>query len=54
MPPVLDQIPGAPNPPRKLWSRAEDEGLSWSGDVDCPKLELVEGELIDKSRRKRP
>ena len=40
--------------PRKLWTRAEYDALSSSGLLDCQRLELIAGELIDKRGSKRP
>jgi Uma2 family endonuclease len=39
-------------PPRKLWTRAECERLESLGAFDQMHLELIEGELIDKTMSK--
>ena len=43
-----------PEPPRKLWTRAECAVLEAAGLLDQEHLELVEGELINKMGKKRP
>jgi Uma2 family endonuclease len=43
-----------PEPRRKLWTRAECDALEATGLWDQQKLELIEGELIDKMGKKRP
>jgi Uma2 family endonuclease len=43
-----------PQPRRKLWTRAEYEDLYKLGLLDDQRLELVEGELIDKMGKNRP
>ena len=42
------------DPPRKRWNRSECLALEASGAWDQHKLELIEGDLIDKARKKRP
>lgn len=42
------------DPPRKLWTRTECELLDKAGVIDQQRLELVEGELINKMGKKRP
>ena len=42
------------DPPRKLWTRPEYDELASTGALDQMRLELVEGELIDKMGKKRP
>lgn len=57
MPTVLTGAPVQPippEPPRKRWTRAECAFLETSGLFDQQKLELVEGELINKLSKKRP
>jgi Uma2 family endonuclease len=44
--------PGYPN--RKRWTRAECEALESTGLWDTGKLELIEGDLIDRMGKKRP
>src|SRR5690349_18150766 len=46
--------PGPPEPPRKIWTRAECATLDSVGLLDNQHLELVEGELISKMGKKRP
>jgi Uma2 family endonuclease len=41
-------------PPRKHWSRAECEALETAGLLHGERVELVEGELINKMGKKRP
>jgi Uma2 family endonuclease len=41
-------------PARKLWTRAECAAFEATGLWDQQKLELIEGELIDKMGKKRP
>ena len=54
MPTVVTDLPAQLDPPRKLWSRAEYEELPSSGLLNLQRLELVEGELINKMGKKRP
>lgn len=57
MPTVLTEAPVQPippEPPRKRWTRTECALLETSGLFDQQKLELVEGELINKLSKKRP
>src|SRR5437870_5473725 len=54
MPSALIDVPAHSDPPRKLWTPAEYDGLSSSGLLDHQRLELVEGELINKLGKKRP
>lgn len=57
MPTLLTESPVRPippDPPRKLWTRAECAVLEASGLLNQQKLELVEGELISKISKKRP
>ncbi len=42
------------NPPRKRWTRAECERLEALGIFEQQRVELIEGELIDKSVKTRP
>ncbi len=41
-------------PPRKRWTRAECDALEASGLLNTHRLELIEGDLIDKTGKKRP
>lgn len=41
-------------PPRKHWSREECQALEASGVLEGERLELIDGELIDKMGKKRP
>ena len=41
-------------PKRKRWTRAECEALESTGLWDTGKLELIEGDLIDRMGKKRP
>jgi len=43
-----------PGPRRKLWTRAECEQLQATGLWDQQRLELIEGELIDKMGKNGP
>ena len=57
MPTALSQIPPRPpppEPPRKRWTRSEYAALESVGVFERQRLELVEGELIDKMGKKRP
>jgi Uma2 family endonuclease len=54
MPTAVTEIPARLDPPRKRWTRAEYESLSSSGLLNSQKLELIEGELINKMGKKRP
>ena len=57
MPTILTEAPVQPippEPPRKRWTRAECAFLETSGLFDEQRLELVEGELINKLSKKRP
>ncbi len=57
MPTVLEVPPCQPAPlmpRRKRWTRQECEALQASGLFDQQRLELVEGELIDKMGQNRP
>jgi Uma2 family endonuclease len=47
MPSAVTELP-RPEPRRKLWTRVELEALSATGLFDQQKIELIEGELIDK------
>jgi Uma2 family endonuclease len=40
--------------PRKRWTRLEYDALLSSNVLVCPKLELIDGDLIDKKGKKRP
>ncbi len=57
MPTVLLEAPvlfPPPQPPRKRWTRPECAFLESSGLLDQQRLELVEGELINKMGKNRP
>ena len=57
MPTVVTESPYRPvplDPPRKRWTRAECAALEATGVWDQQKLELVEGELINKMGKSRP
>ena len=54
MPTAVTELPVQMEPPRKRWTRLECDALAESGVLDCQKLELIEGELIDKMGKKRP
>jgi Uma2 family endonuclease len=57
MPTVVTERPYRPvptDPPRKRWTREECKRLEASGVCDGLKLELVEGELINKMGKTRP
>lgn len=57
MPTVVTQTPAKPaplDPPRKRWTRAECALLESTGLWDQQHLELVDGELISKTGKKRP
>ena len=53
MPTAVTEIPAGSEPRRKVWTRADVDALSSTGFFDQQKLELIEGELIDKMG-KRP
>jgi Uma2 family endonuclease len=46
--------PAVQNPPRKRWNRIECERLEALGIFDQQRVELIEGELIDKMGKNRP
>jgi len=52
MPTTLLELPAKLDPPRKQWTRKDCEVLS--GLRDWKRLELVEGELIDKMGKNQP
>ena len=57
MPGILIDVPVQPaplEPPRRRWTRSDCEVLETSGLLDYERLELVEGELISKTGKKRP
>src|SRR5690242_14660700 len=57
MPTAITEAPyyvAAAEPPRKRWTRAECEVLETTGLLDDQKLELVDGELINKMGKNRP
>jgi Uma2 family endonuclease len=51
---MLDTMLAVQNPPRKRWTRAECEKLEAAGIFDQQRVELIEGELIDKLVKTRP
>ena len=53
MPTTVTDLPAQLDPPRKLWTRSEYEEIS-SGVIDGERLELIEGELINKMGKKPP
>lgn len=57
MPVPMLETPPSPAPPfpaRKRWTRTECETLDASGLFDHERVELIEGELISKTGKKRP
>jgi Uma2 family endonuclease len=57
MPASLSEKPSPPvaqYPPRKRWTRAECAALEAAGIFDQQRVELIEGELIDKMGKNRP
>jgi Uma2 family endonuclease len=54
MPTAVKDLPAKLDPPRKLWTRQEYDELYSSGLLNSQRLELIEGELIDKMGKKRP
>lgn len=54
MPTAVTDLPVQLNPPRKLWTRSEYDELYSSGLLEGQRLELIEGELIDKMGKKPP
>jgi len=54
MPTAVTDLPAKLDPPRKLWTRQEYDDLYSSGLLNSQRLELIEGELIDKMGKKRP
>jgi Uma2 family endonuclease len=57
MPTLLKEAPAAPSadePRRKIWTRDECKVLESSGLLDGQRLELIEGDLIDKMGKLRP
>ena len=57
MPTAVTEAPYRPvpaEPARKRWTRVECEALETTGLLDDQKLELVDGELIDKMGKNRP
>src|SRR5690242_5640043 len=54
MPTAVTEIPVRLDPPRKRWTREECEALSSAGLLTDQKLELIEGELIDKVGKRPP
>jgi len=57
MPASLTERPSPPAiqyPPRRRWTRAECEIVEAAGIFDQQRVELIEGELIDKIGKNRP
>jgi Uma2 family endonuclease len=57
MPVTVTETPSRPidqGPRRKRWTRSECAALEATGMFDQQRLELIEGELIDKMGQKRP
>jgi len=54
MPTAVIELPANLDPPRKRWTRSEFDALYSSGLLPGQRLELVEGDLIDKMGKKRP
>jgi Uma2 family endonuclease len=54
MPTTLLELPAQVQPPRKRWTRAECEALSAVALPAWLRLELVEGELINKMGKNQP
>jgi Uma2 family endonuclease len=57
VPSIVTERPYGPvpvDPPRKRWTRTDCAVLAASGFWDQQRLELVQGELIDKRGKKRP
>jgi Uma2 family endonuclease len=53
VPTIVTDLPAQLDPPRKLWTRAEYEEVS-SALLDGQRLELINGELINKMGKKPP
>jgi Uma2 family endonuclease len=51
---TLLELPAQVDPPRKRWTRVEHEALYDSGVLNEQRLELVEGELVDKMGKNQP
>ena len=54
MPTAVTDLPAKLDPPRKLWTRSEWDELYSSGLLNGQRMELIEGEVIDKMGKKRP
>src|SRR5271169_4847493 len=54
MPTAVTDLPVQSDPQRKLWTRPEFDELYSSGLLNGQRLELIEGELIDKMGKMRP
>jgi hypothetical protein len=54
MPTAVTDLPVQSDPKRKLWTRSEFDELYSSGLLNGQRLELIEGELIDKMGKRRP
>jgi len=54
MPTAVIELPAKLDPHRKRWTRSEYDGLYSSALLNGQRLELVEGELIDKMSKNQP
>ncbi|SPF55495.1 conserved hypothetical protein [Candidatus Sulfopaludibacter sp. SbA4] len=54
MPTAVIELPAKLDPTRKRWTRSEYDQLYSSARLDGQRLELIEGELIDKMGKNRP
>src|SRR5260370_791085 len=54
MPTAVTELPARLEPPRKRWTRAELDALASTGLFDQQRLELIEGELINKMGKLPP
>jgi Uma2 family endonuclease len=54
MPTAVTDLPTEAAPRRKRWTRKEVDDISAAGLLNAERLELIEGELIDKMGKKRP
>ncbi|HLH17046.1 MAG TPA: Uma2 family endonuclease [Bryobacteraceae bacterium] len=54
MPTAVTGLPTEAAPPRKRWTRKEVDDISAAGLLNAERLELIEGELIDKKGKRPP
>ena len=54
MPTLLTEAPIPIDPPRKRWTRAECGQLQCAGVLDYERLELIDGDLINRMGKNRP